>query len=299
MNTLLTGASGFLGQYLLAELEKYGPVSTLGRQKKAKDHFCVDLATEIPALDQNFDIVVHNAGKAHTVPRSEEDEKVFFNVNEEGTRNLLTGLAGQANLKLIVFVSSVAVYGVEHGIGIDEKKELNGTSAYALSKIRAEELILDWAEQKKINVVILRLPLVVGSNPPGNLGKMIKAIRSGYYLRIGKAEHRRSMVLATDIAELIPSLVDHRGIYNLTDGTHPSFREIEDHICESLGKKKPISVPGPVVVAAARAGDFLGDKFPVNTYRLQKLTSDLTFDDSKARTELGWNPTPVVQGWEL
>ena len=42
-------------------------------------------------------------------------------------------------------------------------------------------------------------------------------------------------------------------------------------------------------------GDLLGNKAPLNTLKLKKITSDLTFDDSKARENLGWNPEKVLE----
>ncbi|MBC7915293.1 MAG: hypothetical protein H7Y07_14350 [Pyrinomonadaceae bacterium] len=46
-------------------------------------------------------------------------------------------------------------------------------------------------------------------------------------------------------------------------------------------------------------GDILGKRAPINSVKLKKITSDLTFDDSKAREILGWNPTPVLKGFKV
>ena len=78
-----------------------------------------------------------------------------------------------------------------------------GGTPYADSKIQAEELLREWGKLNNVNMLILRLPLLVGENPPGNLGSMIRAIKKGYYFRIGDGSARRSMVLAEDIAEVV------------------------------------------------------------------------------------------------
>jgi nucleoside-diphosphate-sugar epimerase len=75
MKLLFTGASGFLGQNVKPLLEKKYLVKTIGLTEL--DDFKTDLSKEIPEIPENFDVVFHAAGKAHTVPNSEEENKVF------------------------------------------------------------------------------------------------------------------------------------------------------------------------------------------------------------------------------
>jgi len=49
----------------------------------------------------------------------------------------------------------------------------------------------------------------------------------------------------------------------------------------------------------AKFGDLLGSKAPLNTNILRKITSDLTFDDIKARKAFGWNPKPILEGFRI
>jgi nucleoside-diphosphate-sugar epimerase len=177
-------------------------------------------------------------------------------------------------------------------LDIDESRPLNGDSPYAKSKIEAENLILNWGVQNQVNVLILRLPLIVGSNPPGNLGAMIKTIRSGFYRRIGEGSAKKSMVLAQDIARALPEWVNKKGTYNLTDGVHPSMAQLDGALAQKLGKKVK-KVPVWPLSVIAKLGDLIPG-FPLNTYRLGKLSKSLTFSDSKANTELNWSPRSVL-----
>jgi nucleoside-diphosphate-sugar epimerase len=145
----------------------------------------------------------------------------------------------------------------------------------------------------------LRLPLVVGNNPPGNLGAMLNLIKNGYYFNIGGGRAKKSMVLAEDVAKSIISASSVGGIYNLTDGYHPSFEELSNHISIQLGKEKPMNMPLWFARIIAKFGDLLGSKSPLNTSKLKKITSDLTFNDIKARKAFGWNPTPVLDGFKI
>ena len=107
----------------------------------------------------------------------------------------------------------------------------------------------------------------------------------------------KSAVLANDIANLISNLKGGSGIYNLTDGKHPSFKEMEDAIVVRFKKKIKISLPVGLLRMIAKVGDWvriLKIPFPLYSERLNKMTSSLTFSDEKARKELNWNPNPVL-----
>lgn len=287
MTIILTGASGFLGGEMMDVLQSQHEIITLGRS--VSNNIVSDLGLEIPILPKS-DIIIHAAGKAHMIPKTPEEKNDFFQVNEEGTKNLLKGI--EELPKLFVLISTVAVYGEEQGENISEDHPLKGETPYALSKIRAEKLVQDWGKSNGVNVLIFRLPLIAGANPPGNLGAMIKAIKGGYYFRLGNGHARKSMVLGKDIAKAIPDLLDKSGVYNLTDGLHPSLRELDQYLADSEGKKVR-SFPIKPLEIVAKIGDFV-PFFPLNSYRVNKLKHSLTFSDEKARRELNWSPSPVI-----
>lgn len=242
-----------------------------------------------------FDRVIHVAGKAHVYPKTEVEKQEFFTVNEKGTIHLCQALEKSGALpKQFVFISTVAVYGREFGTGIREYEPLRGETPYALSKIRAEEFLQAWGKQHGVKILILRLPLIAGPNPPGNLGKMLQAIPKGRYLSIGGGKARKSMVLAADVAELIVRETHAEGIYHLTDGEHPSFRELEEVICRHYQVALPKVLPLGWARLLGKIGDILPFS-PINSSTIDKMTLDLTFDDSKARRELSWQPRSVLQ----
>lgn len=296
---LLTGGSGFLGKVIEAHLcsANYS-VKKLGRQ--SDDDFIFDLIDNAIILDGSFDLIIHSAGKAHSIPKSQEEKSAFLDVNVNGTLNLLRTLKQLSILpKSFVFISSVAVYGLNEGCLIDENEPLKATDPYGLSKVKAEQLVQEWCIQNNIISAILRLPLLAGNNPPGNLGAMIKGISKGYYFNIAGGKAKKSIVLAEDVPKIIPKAAEIGGIYNLSDGYHPSFSELSELIASRLGKSKPSNIPNWLASSMAMVGDILGTKFPINSNNLRKITSDLTFDDSKARELLGWNPTPVLYGFNI
>jgi nucleoside-diphosphate-sugar epimerase len=294
----MTGAHGFLGRHIVKELMLQGfDLDTLG--KRDEDSIIGDLTFGAPKIDVSYDYVLHCAGKAHVVPGARSEEKKFFKVNVQGTKNLLEGLSKSGVPKHFVFISSVSVYGLDFGNDIDENAHLGALDPYGISKIEAERMVLVWCQQNHVVCTILRLPLIVGPNPPGNLGAMIKGIEKGYYFSVAGGNAKKSMVLAEDIAKAILKVAEIGGVYNLTDGYHPKFAEIAYHISIQLGKGKLMNMPMWLARIIAFFGDFIGRKAPLNSNKLMKITSDLTFNDAKARVTFGWSPTPVLKGFKI
>lgn len=286
---LLTGANGFLGKSIAAILKENFELKTLSR---SNSDFNVLLEKEIPSFKGDFNLVIHSAGKAHSIPKTEQDKKEFYDVNVLGTLNLLKGLEKSGLPKTFVFISSVSVYGQEIGNDINEEHPLLAKDPYGLSKIEAEKLVQKWCDENQIIYSILRLPLLVGKKPPGNLGALIKAIQKGYYFNIGGGKAKKSMVLAKDVGSFILKVAPVGGIYNLTDGVHPSFSQLSCEI--SKNKKHQFNLPLSLAKIIGKFGDILGNKSPINSSKVKKITSDLTFNDSKARKLLDWNPESVL-----
>lgn len=293
---LLTGGSGFLGCSISKAIKDNCIVSTLSR---SEGDYKLCLENDVPNFKHDFDIVVHAAGLAHYTPRKQIEIELFQQVNVVGTQNLLKALAKSYIPKYFVYISSVSVYGLDFGRLIDEDAPLKATDPYGKSKIEAEEIVIEWCKSNNVICTVLRLPLLIGPNPPGNLGSMIKGIQVGYYFNVSGGTARKSMVLVEDVAKFLLKAAEIGGIYNLTDGYHPSFAEISKYISFKLGKVKPINIPICLAKILAKCGDLFGNRAPINSNKLKKITSDLTFDDTKAREAFGWNPTPVLEGFKL
>ena len=298
MKILFTGANGFLGKNLISDLNKNHTVFTLGLNDS---DFQCDLSKEIPNLDQlNIDVVFHAAGKAHSIPKTLEEKNVFFEINEKGTKNLCAALEKSKLPSTFIFISTVAVYGLEFGELIHENSPLNGRTPYAQSKINAEFFLKDWCEKNKVKLIILRPSLISGLNPPGNLGDMIKGIKSGKYLNIGKGNAQKSVFYANDFAYIINNIsAINDGVYNVCDSHHPTFYELSEKISLLLGKSKPFSIPLFIAKLLALVGDLMGSKAPINSLKLSKITNSLTFSNEKIKKELGWEPADVINNFKI
>lgn len=294
---LFTGGTGFLGKNVIPLLNQSYEVVTCGITPE--DKIKANLANEIPNIDSQYDVVLHACGKAHVVPKTDAEKQAFYDVNYQGTINLCKALEKVGVPKSFIFISTVAVYGCEFGELITEEHPLNGDTPYAKSKIMAEEYLTKWCNKHGVVLSILRPSLIAGTNAPGNLGAMVNGIRTGRYLSIAGGRAKKSILMAQDIARLLPLLENKGGIYNVCDSYNPSFGELEVSISKQLNKKHPINIPYWIAKAMALCGDLLGNKAPINSLKLKKITESLTFSNEKARQELGWEPLDVLKNYKI
>lgn len=294
---LFTGGTGFLGKNVMPLLKEQYEVTTCGIT--SDDMIKANLAKEVPVLDKHYDVVLHACGKAHVVPKTEAEKQAFFDVNYQGTVNLCAALEKVGVPKALVFISTVAVYGCEYGDLITEEHSLNGDTPYAKSKIMAEKYLTEWCKKNDVVLGILRPSLLAGKNAPGNLGSMVNGVRKGFYMNIAGGKVVKSILMAEDIARIMPALIKKGGVYNVCDTRQPSFGELSVSVAKQLGKHKPISIPYWMAWCMAKVGDLLGSKAPINSYKLEKMTKSLTFSNEKARQELGWEPLDVLENYKV
>ena len=300
MGIVVVGGSGFIGSRLsslfLRDRLDFKIVDKVISESFPKVTVIADVRS-IKALNS---AISENSILINLAAEHRDDVKplcLYDDVNVQGAKNLCL-VATKKNVKSIIFTSSVAVYGLSEGNLIDENYELQAKDPYGLSKIQAEKLIIEWCKNKGISFYILRLPLIIGNHAPGNLGAMVNGIKNNRYARIGNGNAKKSMVLAKDIAYLVTNLKGESGIYNLTDGYHPSFKELEVKISEFYSKKI-VAIPNIIAIILAKVGDFMGNKAPINSLKLKKITATLIFSDEKAKKNLNWNPNKVLESWKL
>lgn len=294
---LFTGGTGFLGKNVMPLLTEQYEVTTCGITPD--DMIKANLAKSVPELPEHYDIVLHAAGKAHVVPKTEAEKQLFFDINYQGTVNLCNALEKAGVPRALVFISTVAVYGCDFGDMITEEHPLEGETPYAKSKRMAEEYLTDWCKKHGVTLGILRPSLLAGKNAPGNLGAMVKGVQKGFYMNIAGGKVIKSILMAEDIAHLLPLVAEKGGTYNVCDTRQPSFGEISLEVARQLGKGKPLNIPYWMAWCMAKVGDLLGNKAPINSYKLEKMTQSLTFSNEKARKELGWEPMDVLTNYKI
>ena len=296
---LITGINGFVGVNLTSLLGLGYTLYGLDIINRPNNSIVETIHWDVIERVPKCDIVLHLAGKAHSVPKTAEEEHVFYDVNLGLTKKLCAALEQRGTPKSFIFVSTVAVYGLEEGENITEELPLLGNTPYALSKIQAEQFLVEWCSEHNVILTILRPSLIAGPNPPGNLGAMIQGIKTGKYLNIGGGKARKSVLMVQDIANLLPLVALKGGVYNICDSNHPSFSELERIICKQLNKPEVFSMPLFLAKVIAKIGDALGSRAPINSDKLSKITKSLTFSNEKAKRELGWQPLDVIDNFKI
>lgn len=293
---LFTGGTGFLGKNIRPILEKSYEVTTCGISQD--DQIKVNLAKDVPMLDKRYDVVLHACGKAHIVPKTEEERKSFYDINYTGTVHLCKALEKVGVPKALVFISTMSVYGSVRGNMSTEETPLCGDTPYADSKIQAERYLTEWSKINNVILGILRPSLLAGRDAPGNLGSMVKGIRTGMYFSVAGGKARKSVLMVDDIARLVPLIAEKGGVYNVCDDHNPSFGELEATIAKQLGKSKPINIPYWIAKCMAIVGD-LFPFMPINSSRLEKIVTSDTWSNEKAKRELGWQPMDVLENYRI
>lgn len=293
---LFTGGNGFLASNTIPILKEKFNVTTLGM---VNCDYNIDIVKDKINLPKQFDVVVHAAGKAHSYPKTAEEIKSFYDVNFIGTKNLCAALEKKGLPDALVYISTMAVYGSDGSSRVTENHPLNGETPYAKSKLFAEQYLLEWGKKFNVKIGILRPALLVGPNPPGNLGSMIKGIKTGRYLSINHGKAKKSFLMVYDIANVIPKLIEKGGVYNICASEDVSYGELEEKISTQLNKKKPVSIPFWMAKCMAKVGDFMGKKSPINTYKLNKLTKSSLYDNSKIKKDLNWEPLNILENFRI
>ena len=286
---LLTGHTGFLGSVIYKELKKSFHVLTAGRD--ASCDYNLDFSRWEGALELKhpIDAIVHVAGLAHNKAKSKEE---LIAVNTTSVQHALS-LAFNNDIETFVYISSTAVYGKTYGVNIQESSSIKGKSDFALSKREAEKLIESFTLGSKL---ILRLPLVLGPNPPGNLARLLKSISSGSHICLQGNQAQKSVVFASDVANLISQWLSQpqriSGTMNLCNKTAPTFNWIENAIAEFGDHSFQFRVPIKFLWVAV---NWMRAKLNISIPLVGKLFYSLTFSDQLAREKFGYISKPLNQ----
>jgi len=259
----VTGAGGYVGRALVARLEAaghevaclvrgVGPACTPGRRVVAGD---VRSGETLDLLLEGADAVAHLAAFVHRSSVRERDRRECFEVNLGGTRALIEAVGRRGRPLPLAFVSTAAVYG-GHFERASESTPCHPETAYAQSKLAAEQEVLKAARAGTLHGVVLRPALVIGPGAPGNVARLEGWMRRGLAPLAG-AGGSRSMVHVDDLASAIAAALDPPpqaagALYNVAG--EPPLTVEQMVACLARGAGRPprvIRVPGPLADLAA------------------------------------------------
>jgi len=156
-----------------------------------------------------------------------------------------------------------------------------------MSKYEAEIGLHSIAQSTGMEVVIIRPPLVYGTNAPSNFGKLTRVVAKGLPLPLGSINNRRSLVGINNLVDFIVMCLEHPAAANETflvsDGEDLSTPDLIRRMARAMNRPARLL---PVPVWALQAGASLLGKGDA----VQRLCGNLQVDISKSRTLLGWYP---------
>lgn len=308
MNILVTGATGFLGSYLLAELGKTHPVVGIGRSREkiqklshlAQMEYC-DLTNDAQIKElmyrHSFDCVIHAAALSSAWGREED----FIAANVRSTA-LLVKLAISCHVKKFIFVSSPSIYSKKESCLHIKEEDVpwdNRLNYYIMSKIQAEKILQKYT--KNIDIIILRPRGLIGA---GDTSLVPRLLRANKKIGIPLFHKGQNMVDITCVenaawacALAVNAPVKSGSVYNISNGEPCPFKQVLDLFLKEAGltphyREVPF-IPVYLLSCLLEKGYQLLRLSPepiLTRYTVCTLAFSQTLDISKAKKELGYRP---------
>lgn len=296
---LVTGANGGVGSAVVARIDRDGrhlavrAVRSLaqapGRDGRTVEIGDLDMPVDWTAALRGVAIVVHTAARVHRMmDRDPDSAAAYHRVNTEATLGLARQ-AAVAGVSRLIFVSTIKVLGErsEPGAPFRADDSHEPVDDYAKSKAAAERGLLEVARASRMEVTIVRPPLVYGSALRGNFRRLVESLERGIPLPLGGIDNRRSLVSIDNLVDLLNVCLEHPGAANeaflVSDAEDLSTTDLVRRLAVAMGRPPRLfTIPGVIVRAtAALVGRDASAK---------RLYESLQVDIAKNRHLLGWSP---------
>lgn len=303
-NILITGANGFVGGAVLARVIKAGfnavsvsrKVAAMPAAVKQIQIAALNSATPWQQIitDSQIEVIIHAAARVHQMADDAADPLAAFRaVNTEGTLNLARQ-AAESGVKRFIFISSVKVNGEKTITGkpFSAEQPVSPADAYGLSKAEAEQQLMQLAKQTKMEIVIIRPPLVYGYGVKANFAAMLNLAKKNLPLPLGAIDNRRSLVALDNLVDLIVTCIEHpkaaNQIFLVSDDRDVSTTELLKLMTRAAGKKPRLL---PVPVSWLKLAATLTGKQAVT----DRLCGNLQLDITHTKETLGWTPPITLE----
>ena len=283
MKLLITGASGFVGQFLQSALQKNHQTLAISRQRA--EHLLS--GSEDIIRYEHADALIHLAGRAHVMHEKIPDiYQAYKEVNVDYSLKVAT-LAHFLGISRFVYLSSVKVNGEASNVPYSENDSPEPLDVYGQTKLEAELLLKDYCAKHQIELVIIRPPLIYGPNVKGNFKSLIKLSQLPIPLPFGKVVNKRSLISLHNLCSFIEECCHHpraaNQIFLVSDDDDVSTTTLIRTIRKSLG------IPSLLIPTPQSWLVFFLNLVGKKTLAT-RLCGNLQVDISKAKNLLGWKP---------
>lgn len=308
---LVTGATGFLGKYVVEELVEHGyQVRAFGRNRTIGQSLVNASVTfiqgnltnqeDLTKACQEMDMVVH-AGALSTVWGPWED---FYQTNVLGTKYVLEACR-EAKIERLVYVSSPSIYAAPRDqldIKESDAPQENRLNNYIRSKLASEKLFKDYPD---VSSVILRPRGLFGIGDTSILPRVLNLSQKIGIPLIGDGRQLMDMTCVENVALAIRLALETPQaageVYNITNGEPRAFRDLIEETLRGLGypiRYRKISAPLVSVISSSLEFIYknlnLKGEPALTRYTYYLLRYSQTLDISKAECDLGYRPKITI-----
>jgi nucleoside-diphosphate-sugar epimerase len=278
---LVTGGSGFVGTELCRSLLAHGWSVRSDNLRLMED------TARWQASLRSISCVVHLAARVHQMGADREGEIAYHRINVEGSR-FLAEQAANAGVRRFVFLSSVKVNGDGAARPYRDTDSPAPCDPYGRSKYAAEQAIKDICEQRGMECVVIRPPLVYGPGVRANFHKLLRLVDLGIPLPLGSIENQRSLIGLTNLVYFIETCMTHpRGIertWLIADEESISTPELLRRMARHMNRTSRLFRFPPGWLRR------LGEAFNMQA-QVDRLCGSLLLDATPAFAVLDWRPT--------
>jgi nucleoside-diphosphate-sugar epimerase len=303
---LITGATGFLGGYVVDEFHRNGyhivaagrNKEKLGKLKRERVDLWQGDLSDLSGFTKSVYVVVHVAALS-TIWGSWND---FYENNVTGTQNVID-FCNKNKVKRLVFISSPSVYsgkGDRFNIKEADYDPRNSLNDYIKTKLLAEKLVRE-ANTKTLQTTILRPRGLFGVGETSIVPRLLKANDTIGIPLFNKGQNLVDMTCVENVAYAARLAAKSRQApgktYNITNGEPREFRTILETLFRKIGKQPRYKHPNlntiyllATIIESLYKLLHIHTEPPITRYTVCTLGYSQTLDISKAKRELGYAP---------
>ena len=292
---MVTGSNGFLGKYLCDYLEnKNFRVVRASRNYLDDKKINLDFENKINWSEHlvNIRCIIHTAAKVHVLKKRRNLKKQYDKINYEGTISLAEQ-AALCGVSRFIYISSAKVCGEKTDLDkpINENSNSDITDPYAISKLYTEKKLIQISKKTKMEIVIIRPPLVYGPGVKANFLSMMKWLNMGIPLPFAEINNLRSLISLENLSDFICLCIDNLNAKNetflISDDQDISTSRLLEKIMLNFNKRVNLFSINKNIIYF-----FFLITGKINIY--ERLFNSLHLDVTKAKSLIGWNPKKTL-----